>query len=173
MARVRSVLEVPSSLPRIGVRSNSDHPRCVWDQWTDRYPIFQSFRPYQKGRSAIIAPARLGATQEDGKYLLLTLRLILAHVERQFKFNLVTWRLANAIPLLVAGATFAIWGMADGWKLHQSDDVLPAVAGIIALTALALTLWRLVVIAYSANMIDAGAMGLTQAVAARNPSANE
>ena len=99
----------------------------------------------RKRRMMQVVPSRLIPVPDSEIYFLQVRKLTLAHVERQFKFNFVTWRLANTIPLWVGAGMFAAWGISDGWELHQSDDFFAAIAGITGLTALAFAIWRLTV----------------------------
>ena len=78
-------------------------------------------------------------------YFLSVKKLILAHLERQFRFNLVTWPLANALPLLLGGGLLGVWGFFDGWQLSKSDDFFTVVALTVSFTALAFVIWRLIV----------------------------
>ena len=114
------------------------------DGSTGDLPVNPTLR-VTKGRKAMIVRATSATIPNSEHHMLLLRTLTLAHLERHFKFNLVTWRFANTIPVWIAGAAFAVWGQADGWQLHKSDDFFAAIAGIIGLTALAFTLWRLVV----------------------------
>jgi len=72
-------------------------------------------------------------------------KLTLAHIEREFRFNFVTWPLSNVLPILVGAGLFALWGGYDGWQLYRSDNFFNAVAVVASLTALAFGLWRLIV----------------------------
>ena len=67
-------------------------------------------------------PATIAGPLDDRVYFLSVRKLTLAHVERRYRFNFVTWPLANALPLLVGAGLFALWGIYDGWQLHKSDD---------------------------------------------------
>ena len=72
-------------------------------------------------------------------------KLSLAHIERHFAFNFVTWPWANALPFILVGTLFAIWGIYDGWRLHESPQFFAAVPLLATLTALGIAVWRLIV----------------------------
>ena len=76
----------------------------------------------RKGKRREVVPARIARPPNSEIYFLLIGKLILAHVERQFRFNLVTWPLANALPLVLGAGLFSVWGFLDGWQLHKSTD---------------------------------------------------
>ena len=99
----------------------------------------------RKGSRSEIVPVTIVGPVEGRVYFLSVRKLTLAHFERQFKFNFVTWPLANALPLLVGAGWFALWGIYDGWQMHKSDDFFTVVAVVASLTALAFALWRLIV----------------------------
>lgn len=99
----------------------------------------------RKGSKSEVVPAVVAGPVDSGVYFLLVGKLILAHVERQFSFNFVTWPVANALPLLAGAGLFAAWGYYDGWQLHQSKDFFSAVALVTTVTGLAFVIWRLVV----------------------------
>ena len=99
----------------------------------------------RKGSRSEVVPAIIAGPVEGGVYFLFVGKLTLAHVERQFRFNFVTWPLANALPLLVGSGLFVLWGIYDGWQLHKSAEFFTVVAVVASLTALAFALWRLIV----------------------------
>ena len=80
-------------------------------------------------------PITLVGPVEDRVYFLSVRKLTLAHIERQFKFNFVTWPLTNVLPLLVGAGLFVLWGIYDGWQLQESDDFFTVVAVVASLTA--------------------------------------
>ena len=92
-----------------------------------------------------VVPVTIAGPVEDGVYFLSVRKLTLAHLERRFRFNFVTWPPANALPLLAGASLFVLWGIYDGWKLHKSDDFFTVVAVVASLTALVFALWRLIV----------------------------
>ena len=104
----------------------------------------QSIR-IRKGSRSEVVPVTIAGPVDNRVYFLSVRKLTLAHVERQYRFNFVTWPLANALPLLVGAGLFALWRVYDGWQLHKSDDFLTAVAVVVSLTALAFAIWRLIV----------------------------
>ena len=60
----------------------------------------------RKGSRSDIVPVTITGPVDGRVYFLSVRKLTLAHVERQFGFNLVTWPLANALPLLVGAGLF-------------------------------------------------------------------
>lgn len=98
-----------------------------------------------KGRRAITVPARLRPIPNSENYMLQIRSLTLVHLERYFKFNFITWPVANVLPLCGAAVILVGWGAVNGWDIHQSDDFLPVIGVTIGVTALVATLWRLVV----------------------------
>ena len=90
-------------------------------------------------------PVTIAGPVKGRVYFLSARKLTLVHIERQFRFNIVTWPLANALPLLVGTGFFALWGIYDGWQLHKSNDFFTVVSVGASLTALAFVLWRLIV----------------------------
>ena len=99
----------------------------------------------RKGSRSEIVPVTITRPVESQIYFLFVRKLTLVHLERHFRFNFVTWPLANALPLLVGTGLFALWGIYDGWQLHKSDDFFTVVAVVASLTALVFALWRLIV----------------------------
>ena len=119
-------------------------PSLAHHPWCQRHgPSLRWIRG--KGSRSEIVPVTIVGPVEGRVYFLSVRKLTLAHVERQFKFNFVTWPLANALPLLVGAGWFALWGFYDGWQMHKSDDFFTVVAVVASLTALAFALWRLIV----------------------------
>ena len=131
-----------NSLPDDVIKANLDFSQ------TTVHPDMLRYNPsvrIRKGRKSEVVPVTLAGPMEDRVYFLSVRKLTLAHVERQYRFNFVTWPLANAVPLLVGASLFGLWGIYDRWQLHKSDDFFTVVAVVASLTALAFGLWRLIV----------------------------
>ena len=131
-----------NGLPDDVIKANLDFSQ------TTVHPDMLRYNPsvrIRKGRKSEVVPITLAGPVEDRVYFLSVRKLTLAHVERQFRFNIVTWPLANVLPLLVGASLFSLWGSYDGWHLHKSDDFFTVVAVVASLTALAFGLWRLIV----------------------------
>ena len=131
-----------NSLPDDVIKADLDFSQTTVHRDMVRYNPSVRIR---KGRRSEVVPVTLAGPVEGRVYFLSVRKLTLAHVERQFRFNFVTWPLANVLPLLVGAGLFALWGIYDGWQLQESDDFFTVVAVVASLTALAFGLWRLVV----------------------------
>ena len=131
-----------NSLPDDIIKADLDFSHTTVHPDVVRYN--PSVRIRKGGRSEVV-PVTIAGPVEGRVYFLSARKLTLAHIERQFRFNIVTWPLANALPLLVGTGLFALWGIYDGWQLHESDDFFTVVSVGASLTALAFVLWRLIV----------------------------
>ena len=131
-----------NSLPDDIIKADLDFSQTTVHQDLVRYNPSVRIR---KGSRSEVVPVKIVGPVEGRAYFLSVRKLTLAHIERQFTFNFVTWPPANALPLLVGAGLFALWGMYDGWQLHKSDDFFTVVAVGASLTALAFALWRLIV----------------------------
>ena len=132
-----------SSLPDDCIKADLDFSQTTVDQ--DLLSFNNRSVRIRKGSRSEVVPAIIAGPVEGGVYFLFVRKLTLAHVERQFRFNFVTWPLANALPLLVGSGLFVLWGIYDGWQLHKSAEFFTVVAVVASLTALAFALWRLIV----------------------------
>ena len=132
-----------NSLPDDIVKAHLDFSRTTVHPDVLRYN--PSVRVRKGTRSEVVPITLAGPLEGQLVYFLSVRKLTLAHIERQFRFNLATWPPANFLPLLVGGGLFALWGIYDGWQLHRSDEFFAAVAVVGSLTTLAFALWRLVV----------------------------
>lgn len=131
-----------NSMPTDGINAKLDFSQVTVHPDMIRYNPAMRIR---KGGKSEVVPAIVAGPVENGVYLLFVGKLILAHVERQFVFNFVTCPVTNALPLLIGGGLFAIWGFIDGWHLHQSNDFFSAIALVVTVTGLAFAIWRLIV----------------------------
>lgn len=131
-----------NSLPDDVVKADLDFSHTTVDP--DLLRLNPSLR-IRKGTVSEVVPINILGPVEDRVYFLSVKKLILAHLERQFRFNLVTWPLANALPLLLGGGLLGVWGFFDGWQLSKSDDFFTVVALAVSFTALAFVIWRLIV----------------------------
>ena len=131
-----------NSLPDDVIKANLDFSQ------TTVHPNVLCYNPsvrIRKGNRSDTVPVTIAGPVERHVYFLSIRKLTLVHVERQFRFNLMTWPPVNALPFLVGAGLFALWGIYDEWQLHKSDDFFTVVAVVASLTALAFTLWRLIV----------------------------
>ena len=131
-----------NSLPDDVIKADLDFSQTTVHPDVVRYN--PSVRIRKRSRSEVV-PVTIAGPVEGRVYFLSARKLTLAHIERQFRFNIMTWPLANALPLLVGTGFFALWGIYDGWQLHKSDDFFTGVSVGASLTALAFVLWRLIV----------------------------
>ena len=131
-----------NGLPDDIVKAHLDFSRTTVHRDIVRYNRSVRIR---KGTRSEVVPITLAGPVEDQVYFLSVRKLTLAHIERQFRFNFITWPPANILPLLVGGGLFVLWGIYDGWQLHRSDQLFAAVAVVGSLTTLAFALWRLIV----------------------------
>ena len=131
-----------NSLPDDDIKADLDFSQATVHPDVVRYNPSVRIR---KGSRSEVVPVTIAGPFDDRVYFLSVRKLTLAHVERQFKFNFVTWPLANALPLLVGAGLFTLWGIYDGWQLHKADDFFTVVAVVASLTALAFAIWRLIV----------------------------
>ena len=102
-----------NSLPDDVIKADLDFSQTTVHPDVVRYN--PSVRIRKRRRSEVV-PVTLAGPVEGRVYFLSLRKLTLAHVERQFRFNFVTWPLANLLPLLVGAGLFALWGIYDGWQ---------------------------------------------------------
>ena len=131
-----------NGLPDDIIKANLDFSRTTVHP--DVLLYNQSVR-IRKGRKSEVVPIIIAGPVEGNVHLLSVRKLTLAHIERRFGFNIITWPMSNVLPLLVGSGLFSLWGMSDGWQLQKSDDFFTVVAVVASLTALGFALWRLVV----------------------------
>ena len=131
-----------NSMPNDGINAQLDFSRVtVHRDMLNHNPAIR----IRKGSKSEVVPAIVAGPVDDEVYILFVGKLILAHLERQFMFNLVTWPVSNVLPLLIGGGLFTLWGSIDGWQLHESNDFFSAVALVITITGLMFAIWRLIV----------------------------
>ena len=109
-----------NSLPDDVIKADLDYSQ------TTVHPDVLRYNPsirILKGSTSEVVPVTIRGPVEGRVYLLSVRKLTLAHIERQFKFNLVTWPLTNALPLFIGAGLFTLWGIYDGWQLLKSDDL--------------------------------------------------
>ena len=100
-----------NSLPDNVIKADLDFSQTTVHPDVVRYNPSVRIR---KGRRSEVVPVTLAGPVEGRVYFLSVRKLTLAHVERRFRFNFVTWPLANVLPLLVGAGLFALWGIYDG-----------------------------------------------------------
>ena len=131
-----------NSLPDDVIKTDLDFSKTTVHP--DMVRLNPSIRICKGGKSEIV-PVTIAGPVDNRVYFLSVRKLTLTHIERQFRFNFVTWPAANAVPPLMGTGLFALWVIRDGRQLYESGDVFAAIAVAASLSALAFALWRQIV----------------------------
>ena len=95
----------------------------------------------RKGNKTILIPARI-VKPNDEIYFIEVKKISLAHIERQFKFNLMTTPLLNLLPFPITAVAFLGLSLQlFGSGFHSKNEFLPGLAIAVSVASLLTIMW--------------------------------
>lgn len=96
----------------------------------------------RKGKKTVLIPVTIIKPPTMDIYFLQVKKLSLAHLQRQFQFNLMTTPLINLMPFPIVSAAFlGLYYRISGPTFYSQQDFLPGLALAISLASLLTIMW--------------------------------
>ena len=95
----------------------------------------------RKGNHTILIPARM-VKLNDEIYFIEVKKVSIAHIERQFRFNLMTTPLLNLLPFPITAVAFlGLYLQLFGSGFHSRNEFLPGLAIAVSVASLLTIMW--------------------------------